>query len=372
MNEVVVVHRDTIPNGVKVASHVQTMNRYKIEKKSFSIIAPAKERTFIKISHGSHRFEYEYRKDGPAQLIHSGLVSNVFIPENCILIIDENLLVHAGSESMTSGYAPVFSPRYFSYLHHKDKEFEEDIMYRDFYVCPKDCAFCNDQRLIDIANQIKDICEMTNCNDLLLARKNGSKDWIAGDLVLLGWVIYKRGVVVDTELEMRLAHEFQTLLLTNTMTKYYTKKTWVVIDSAREEGEMEKYKGKIIPDTCRHYMKKKDKSLRPGFSLLWGKRKMIPYIPDDQTKHLEWFNNNHFVFIPQFFVMLEKSLTTYIDSDDSTTDVDNNGNWLSLILGIDGVKFDDYMCSGQSILANFGFVREQDLHMDFVPIRYEN
>ena len=110
MNEVVVVHRDTIPNGVKVASHVQTMNRYKIEKKSFSIIAPAKERTVIKISHGSHRFQYEYRKDGPAQLIHSGLVSNVFIPENCILIIDENLL-HTGSESMTSGYAHLYSVR---------------------------------------------------------------------------------------------------------------------------------------------------------------------------------------------------------------------------------------------------------------------
>ena len=40
-------------------------------------------------------------------------------------------------------------------------------------------------------------------------------DWVAGDLMLLGWIFVRNGVGVNVEFERLLAHEFQALLLTS-------------------------------------------------------------------------------------------------------------------------------------------------------------
>ena len=67
---------------------------------------------------------------------------------------------------------------------------------------------------------------------------------------------------------------------------------------------------------------------------------------------------------------MKKNLTeslTYKDTDGDTYD---SRKFLSVICGVDDWKGDDYEFSGECIIANFGFVREQDMHMDYLPIIY--
>ena len=110
MEEVTTLFEKLLPSDVDVADLEETEQRYFEGKKSFSILAPCRERTKLKISHGSHRFKYvEPDNENEMQMIHRALISEISIPENCMLILDENL-IHAGTETMTCGYSPVHSP----------------------------------------------------------------------------------------------------------------------------------------------------------------------------------------------------------------------------------------------------------------------
>ena len=110
-------------NGFKIASVAQMKAQYLQRNKAFSILAPCMEHTILRIFHGSHRWQHKARAPGKVEknhIIHRGLMSNIFIPENCYLILDKNL-IHTGTESMRIlEYAPVHSPRCFTYLHYKD------------------------------------------------------------------------------------------------------------------------------------------------------------------------------------------------------------------------------------------------------------
>ena len=212
-------------------------------------------------------------------------MSNVFIHENCYLILDENL-IHAGTGSMVSGYSPVHSPRYFTYLHHKDYPIEDNLSFRYFDECALDCEFCKDRRLVAAADQLKSIFNMLDTNSLTMATKGNKNDWIAGDLMTLGWAIYRNGVVVDDNFERRLGHEFQTLLLTNKMIKYSPNSSWAAIDSWRK-----KVPKSVIEGTCRTYLYDGKGQLRSNFSLSWGSRKMIPFQDTVKTRkasNLDW------------------------------------------------------------------------------------
>ena len=65
-----------------------------------------------------------------------------------MVILDENL-IHAGTKSMTSGYAPIPSPRYFTYINPKVDDTEKDFTYHKFDLCGADYAYCNNSGVIE-------------------------------------------------------------------------------------------------------------------------------------------------------------------------------------------------------------------------------
>ena len=67
------VYRETHPDGYKVATTEEVENHFYIGRKSFSIIAPANERTMLKIFHGSHRFKYSFKTTGPKHNYITGI-----------------------------------------------------------------------------------------------------------------------------------------------------------------------------------------------------------------------------------------------------------------------------------------------------------
>ena len=168
----------------------------------------------IDIVHGSHRFHYVYdRNSNEKQLDHKVFESEVTIPESCIILLHEKL-IHAGSGSMTCGHVPIHSPRFFSYIHHKEKEFAKDFSFRDLKYCDEGCKFCSDTNVNLKLDTIKSSLKFLEHNGIGLASKNKSNDWIAGDFINLGCIIIRSGVVAMNKLEQKLAHEFQTLFLT--------------------------------------------------------------------------------------------------------------------------------------------------------------
>ena len=154
----------------------------------------------------------EPNNDTELQMIHRALISEIFIPENCILVIDENL-IHSGTETMTCGYSPVHSPRYFTYVHHKDSPAQRDVNFNKFFTCGKDCKFCTDSRVMEIAKDLKVQFDIFESEGLSLAAKDQATDWIAGDMKSVGWVVARNGVAIDDKMEKLLGHEFKPLYL---------------------------------------------------------------------------------------------------------------------------------------------------------------
>ena len=79
-----------------------TIRKNYSENSSFCVIVPAKEKFPLKICHGSHRVNYGSHNEGMYATVHRKMVSEVFIPENCMMVLDERLL-HAGTESLLCG-----------------------------------------------------------------------------------------------------------------------------------------------------------------------------------------------------------------------------------------------------------------------------
>ena len=128
----------------------------------------------------------------------------------------------------------------------------------------------------------------------------------------------------------------------------------------------------MMEGTCRTYLYKNDTGLRPNVALTWGSRKMIPYQHDEQkntkASNLDWFANNGCEFIAKFFLMMEKNMTETL-TEDECGDCNLVGkNFLTVVSGVDDCSFKDYVFSGQCVIANFGFVRRQHMHMDYYPI----
>ena len=84
-----------------------------------------------------------------------------------------------------------------------------------------------------------------------------------------------------------------------------------------------------------------------------------------------WFVEHEFPFIAKYFSNLESNLLKKRCSMNSTTSQIESKNYLDAILGIEGVRFEDYTLSGQCIIANFGFVQEQGWHTDYKPVTYD-
>ena len=58
------MYQNTVTDGVKVATLEEVTIGHKKDNKSFSIIAPCSERSTLKVSHGSHRFQYSFDNTG--------------------------------------------------------------------------------------------------------------------------------------------------------------------------------------------------------------------------------------------------------------------------------------------------------------------
>ena len=82
-----------------------------------------------------------------------------------------------------------------------------------------------------VAQDLNSAFDMLDCNELTMANKRSTNDCIAGDLMSVGWLIYRNGVVVNNDFERRLGHAFQTILMTNKMVKYSPNSSWIVINS---------------------------------------------------------------------------------------------------------------------------------------------
>ena len=363
MDAIIDIYREVFPSDVKVASVEETGNRYVDDKKSFSIIAPCRERTILTICHGSHRFHYRNYGTETTQAVHSCLISNIIIPENCMIILDENV-VQAGAESMTSGFAPVFSPRYFAYLHHKDFDVRKNLTYNKFHVCHDSCKFCSDVRVLNYMKKLKSTISILESDGLSLAARNNCNDWIAGDLTILGWVVVRSGVPIDANLESKVGHELQTLLCTKNFNKMSQSSSWFVIDDKVEKIE------RAIPGTYRNYLHEND-THRVQSSMMWGERKMIPHLIGFNANNLEWFTNNGCQFIAKYFCRLERGLLEQNNGTEDDSEMKKPICYLDAIVGVEGANFDEYKCSGHCIIANFGFVRNQKLHMHYHPVVYD-
>ena len=368
MNDVFQFFKVLMPEDVDFADISELTNRYHVNQKSFSILAPCREPTTLKVSHGSHRFKYQQYDDSTRHIVHRVFLSQITIPENCMVIMDENL-IHAGTESMTCGYAPAHSPRYFSYLKPKNCKVHKDSTYNKFDLCDKGCEFCRNSGVINIVEKLKESFSILNSNVLSLATKNYTTDWVAGDIRVLGWVVVRNGVTIDQDFENHLAHEFQTILCTNKMLRYTAKGTWFAINSHKE------IIGSLIPGTLRKYFFSDDAKPNKNAGIEWGKRKMIPVLDGKMDPNkgcsLTWFTQHGCSFIAKFYVTLENNLLRKRCYVSSHKGVIENKNYLSAIVGIEDLDFDNYTLAGQCIIANFGFVQEQSLHTDYEPVVYE-
>lgn len=228
-------------------------------------------------------------------------------------------------------------------------------------MCGKNCKFCTHSRVIEIAEQLQLQFKILESEGLSLAAKDLATDWIAGDMKSVGWAVARNGVPVDNDMEKLLGHEFQTILLTSKMLKYSPTATWSAIDSNV------KLVDDVIPGSYRSYLYEVNTVVKRNSCLKWGKRKMLPYQKDITKCNLAWMASRGLVFIAKFFVSMESSLL-------NNRMEENDGifyNYLNLIVRVRDADFSDYKMSGQCVIANFGFVQEQALHMDFVPVKYD-
>ena len=262
-----------------VSSIEDVGRRYANDKKSFSVIAPCSERTMLKVYHGTHRFHYKLGTSTGSQILHRCLAYNVFIPENSMIIIDENL-IHAGTKSMIAGYAPSHSPRFFTYLHHKDRPIVSDFSYHHFTMCEENCKFCNDDGVKNIVDELNLNFGILESDGVALRGRYRSNDWIAGDMVSLGWVIVRNGVNVERNIVNHVGHDLQTLLLTSKFLKAKPHSSWVTIDSNHGDRD------EVIPGSFRSYNYESKTDLRRSACLMYGKRKMVPYLSAVGASHV--------------------------------------------------------------------------------------
>ena len=354
----------SIDNPSQIASLEEVVKRYVSGKKSFSVIAPCAERSTLRIVHGSHRFRYTLGTAGEEQLVHRCLSTEISVPEQCMIILDENLL-HAGTGSMIAGYTPTHTPRYFRYLHHKDILLYSDFSFNKFRLCSEGCKFCED---VDVKRNIDQLMlnfGMLEDNGVALASRVKRNDWVAGDMISLGWVIVGNGISTEDSLRTHVAHDLQTLLLTTKFLKAKPNSSWAVIDSNQN------IKDNVIPGSFRSYNYENETEVRKGACLVYGKRKMIPYLPSPYACHLDWFKTHGCTAIAEFFEKLEKCWTGDVEVAVDGEKIRMDTNLLSNAIDAGNHVFKDYKFSGQCIIANFGFVREQKIYMDFLPIAYD-
>ena len=76
-------------------------------------------------------------------------------------------------------------------------------------------------------------------------------------------------------------------------------------------------------------------------------------------------------FIAKFFLSMEKNMTQTLTTNDCGESSLCGKTFLTVVSGVDDCPFEDYVFSGQCIIANFGFVRPQDMHMDYFPVLYD-
>ena len=92
-----------------------------------------------------------------------------------MIILDENL-IHAGARSLYTSFSPIPSLRYFSYIHHKDKDVVKDLSFNHFDACGDDCRFCNDSRLKETVALLKDHFSVLESDGVALMCRNGKDD----------------------------------------------------------------------------------------------------------------------------------------------------------------------------------------------------
>ena len=90
---------------------------------------------------------------------------------------------------------------------------------------------------------------------------------------------------------------------------------------------------------------------------------MLPYFEDTIVDNLVWLRNKFCQNIAPFFKEMERKLVTIrfmcLDSNNNTF----KGNNISRLMKNPEVGCEDYVFLGQCIVANFGFVREQAMHI---------
>ena len=358
MNDMLEEYLSLTNDDIGFATESEVDNRYVLGRKSFSVICPQKESTGVKIFMGSHRLKYVKGGGGKKHVVHRSMVTEIRIPEKCMLIMDENL-VHAGTGSMLVSYGPIFSPRYFAYLHPKEKVVDKNFSYDYFEDCDDECNFCQNRKVCRLKHHLRHTLSILECQERNgIASRTHINDWVAGDLVALGWVIVRSGVAVNLMFEKALAHEFQTILLTPKFTSEKNRFGWTTIDSKKSTS------GGVIPGTFRSYLHGGDSTVRKTTSLQWGKRKMFPFHTKNMLSNMEWLRVNGFISIAGFLERLETNLIIKNIEDE-------NGSALSQLVGENHIRFDNYTFSGQCVIANFGLVQEQGWHMDYELVEYD-
>ena len=349
--------------NLNVKSSDDILDGYKSRKPSFSIVAPAKEKIRMKICHGSHRINYGDGTSGIYRKVHRSMITEVSVPENCMIIMDERLL-HAGCESYLCGYTPTHSPRYCAYVHHRDKVPDRGYSFNNVSICDKTCEFCSYDETKGANTVISKSMKALETYFYDRYPDGGQNDLLSGDLHVLGWMIVKNGVQMTTKMEQRLAHEFQTILLTKEYSAQSKSSAWKTITNSLVGKQV------TIPDTFRAYMfAENDRKKRKNSCLIYGSRRMFPYFEEKYVDNLSWLRNNYCRNIASFFEEIERKLVTIrfecYDSDDENEAFE--GNNISRLMGNEEMGCEDYVFSGQCIVANFGFVREQQMHMAFDP-----
>ena len=290
--------------------------------------------------------------------VHRKMISEVFIPENCMMVLDERLL-HAGTESVLCGYSPTHSPRYLVFLHHKDRKVSSYPSFDEVKYCSDDCKLCcfeNTNKVFEcLEDSLKELEIQFDERDL----GREQNDYVAGDLSVLGWEILRNGVEMNRDFDRRLGHEFQTILLTKKFTGHSVNSAWYEIHNSEDRKQV------TIPYSFRSYMFPNDSRLRQNCSLVYGSRKMLPYLREKNGSNIDWFEKNYCNNIAFFFKELEKKITGLKFKLEYGKNKEIEGNNMSRFLGNPKFNCEDFELSGQCIVANFGFVREQGMHMNY-------
>ena len=94
---------------------------------------------------------------------------------------------------------------------------------------------------------------------------------------------------------------------------------------------------------------------------------MVPFFKKNPHMNLEWFLKNEYKHIEKYFVETKKILLRRKDEVQEDEDNVKYSNLVSNMVGVIENNFNNYVMSGQCIIANFGFVPEQPLHTDYKP-----